>query len=226
MTVKKLIQELIALCYPRLCLGCKHQLAVSPQILCVKCAFQLDNSKGSNTAVLTKIVGGRVPLNSSHSLYLFQKGTVIQQLLHELKYNGKRRVGEFLGEMLAVSIAEIYRPIAFDAIVAVPLHPKKEAIRGYNQSLIIAEELGKLLQLEVLKGRLIRQEETTSQTKKKRFERTKNTLKAFKLIEGHSLANKHLLLIDDVLTTGATIEGVWQVLKEVEGLQLSLATVA
>src|SRR6185312_5058207 len=140
------------------------------------------------------------------SFAYFTSEGLLQHLLHGLKYTNKKQTGIYLGKQLAYDLQQTNWISEIDAIIPIPLHNKKEAIRGYNQSELIAEGIGNVLNIPVLNNALLRKRHTDSQTKKSREERLMNMKDAFEVTSSHLLKNKHILLVDDVLTTGATIE--------------------
>lgn len=168
---------------------------------------------------------GRVPIVKATSFAYFTADGLLQHLLHGLKYQDKKYIGNFLGKQLGYDLAQLNWQQGIDAIIPVPLHPKKEAARGYNQTELIANGLGEVLHLPVITDVLERTRNTESQTQKTREERIANMEAAFSLKNAVHIKDKHLLLIDDVLTTGATLEACAQTLLTVPGVQISIATI-
>ncbi len=169
---------------------------------------------------------GRLPCAYVVAMFYFKKGTRVQQIMHNLKYRGKPELGVRLGEMLGQRMQSGILPKDIDLIIPVPLHYKKERIRGYNQSLCIAEGLGIQLDLQVLSGVLLKKKTTSSQTKKGRFSRYENLKSAFSIKDETFLRNKHILLVDDVITTGATLEACALVLMAAGIRSISIAAIA
>lgn len=217
-------KDLGFLLFPELCEGCKQPLLSSEDVICLNCETQLSKTNyhhipNNETAVRLQ---GRIPFQHATSFAYFTKEGLLQHLLHGLKYKDKKQNGYFLGKELGNAIKNLNWGI--DAIVPVPLHSKKELQRGYNQSAIIAEGISEILNIPVITNCLIRTKHTESQTDKTREERIENVHEAFKLIHSESVINKHILLIDDVLTTGATIEScALSLMKETE-IRISIAT--
>ena len=146
--------------------------------------------------------------------------------MHSLKYRGNQEVGELLGKYAAQELLESVDFSTIDIIIPVPLHPKKQKIRGYNQSECIGNGLSKILEKPIDNTSLIRVRENTTQTKKTVFERYENTDGIFVLQNQNNLTGKHVLLVDDVLTTGSTLEACVRVLIEIEGIKVSVFTLA
>jgi ComF family protein len=169
---------------------------------------------------------GRFKFEQAIAFVYFQKGSRVQNLMHELKYNKKPDVGIRLGELYAwqLSRTEVWdKP---DLIIPIPLHPKRFKKRGYNQSEQISKGLSSILNLPMSTHNLVREENTESQTKKSRFDRYENLKDAFIIKNAFELFNRHILLVDDVMTTGATVEACSIELLKIEGVKVSICTLA
>lgn len=220
-------RSLVHLFYPKLCLGCTTALLIQENILCLACANQLSITQHyhirDNETVLR--FAGRFSFENACSFAFFTKNSLVQILMHELKYKGNQEVGVYLGKQFAYALQNTHWIHSIDVIVPVPLFSKKQAERGFNQSACIgaamAQYLAKPMQLDVLK----RNRHTESQTQKSRQERVINMQDAFVIINPSRLVGKHVLLIDDVLTTGATIESCVLALQSIQGIQISIATI-
>jgi len=197
------------------------------EVLCISCATHLPRTEFHNTpgneAALR--LAGRIPYIHATSFAYFTTDGLLQHLLHQLKYKGKKEVGIYLGKQFAYDLKQSEWSSELDFIIPIPLHPKKEATRGYNQSLLIAEGLSEILKIPVATSILLRPRHTESQTKKTRTERLKNMENAFQLSGGGKLKNKHILLVDDVLTTGATLEASSLTLLKTENIKISIAVI-
>lgn len=150
----------------------------------------------------------------------------MQQLLHQLKYNGKTDVGLMLGKMLGQRLQQSSTYQSIDMVIPVPLHPKKQEFRGYNQSSFIAQGVAEVMHIQVLEGCLLRNKITDSQTKKSRYNRFENMLDVFTVKDVRQIEGKHVLLVDDVITTGATIEACGNALMGSNIAKLSVAGLA
>lgn len=168
---------------------------------------------------------GRVNIEKATTLAYFTNEGLLQHLLHKLKYDGKKEIGTFLGKTLAHDLQQVKWSEKIDAIIPVPLHPKKEATRGFNQAEIIAEGMQEVLNIPVITDVLHRARYTESQTKKTREERLLNMKDAFEVKHREKITGKHLLLIDDVLTTGATLEACAIALSQITNIHISIATI-
>lgn len=169
---------------------------------------------------------GRVELKAAHSEFYFSKGQLIQVLMHQLKYKGNKEVGIYLGRITAQNILQCGRFGHIDYLVPLPMFPAKEFKRGYNQATIICHGMAEVMKVPVLLNNVIRQRPTETQTKKHRIERWENVAESFTVAHPARLEGKHILLVDDVLTTGATLDACCQCLRQIPGLAISIATLA
>jgi len=158
--------------------------------------------------------------------YLYNKGNAVQQLVHKLKYRGMKEIGIFLGEALGREMAGVLDDSSISCIIPVPLHPKKLRKRGFNQSEVIAQGISNITGLPVNTSVLCRKSFTSTQTRKSKYERWQNVESIFGLRDPEKIKNSHILLVDDVITTGATIEACAHTLLQYEGVRLSVAAVA
>jgi ComF family protein len=221
-------EDLIHLFYPHLCAACAHDLPSRQQIICPACISQLPKTF-DETALdnpTAKMFAGRMDLCTAWSTFYFHKGGMMQLLIHEIKYKKEKSLGIFMGELMGESMKSISNVQPFDAIVPLPMHASKERQRGYNQAMLIAEGVSLTTGIPVINDAIIKTKKTTSQTNKQRTARWKNAEGNFKIIKPESLQHKHLLLIDDVITTGATLEACGSVIMKTPGIQLSIATLA
>jgi ComF family protein len=225
---KSLAVDLFQLLFPNLCNGCGQSLIKTERLLCLNCLFDLPYTDFHLFADnrVAKQLWGRIPCNYATAMLYFRKGSRVQQILHNLKYRGKAELGVLLGEMLGSKILLGGIAPAFDVIIPVPLHRKRERIRGYNQSQRIAEGLSAKINVPVINGLLVKLKATSSQTKKGRFNRYENLKAAFSIKDATQLAGKHVLLVDDVVTTGATLEACILVLLAAGSKSISIAAVA
>jgi ComF family protein len=220
-------QGLLHLFYPRLCAGCRAALTRAEQVLCLGCMQKLPRTSyhhiPDNETALR--LAGRFPFQFATSYAWFTAHGLLQQLLHGLKYHDQKETGYFLGRQLGSELSVISWSRDLDAIIPVPLHPRKQALRGYNQSELIAAGLAESLHIPMHAHILRRMRHTESQTQKSREDRALNMKAAFGLQHSRLLEGRHVLLIDDVLTTGATLEACARTLLQLPGLKLSLATI-
>lgn len=223
-----LFDDLISLFYPRLCAGCNTPLVKGEEVLCLNCLADLPRTNYHlyEDNPVYQIFIGRVNVTLATTFCRFDKGGRLQHLLHQLKYKGNREVGRKMGILLGNDLIQTISYQDIDAIIPVPLHPKKEKKRGFNQSVEICKGLSESMNRPLIMGNLVREVYTTSQTRKGRFERWENVSGIFNVKNGNSLTGKHLLLVDDVVTTGATLEACCEPLLKIPGVRVSIATIA
>ncbi|MBE7177092.1 MAG: ComF family protein [Mucilaginibacter polytrichastri] len=183
--------------------------------MCTKCLYDLPYSGFEHDPEnpVARQFWGRVPIKHAISVFVFSKGGSVQKLLHALKYDHAQAAGVFLGRIAGKKIRDSGWFSTPDFIIPVPLHPKRLRQRGYNQSLLIAQGISEVLNVPVLENVLVRQSNTATQTKRSRFERFINMQDSFKVLSTAEISGKHLLLVDDILTTGATLEACIEILS-------------
>jgi ComF family protein len=225
---KEYFVDLYRLFYPNLCGGCDEPLVKSEKHLCIHCRLDLPftNFEKIQDNPVEKVFYGRVPLQFATSLLYFSKCEKTQQILHNIKYNGKRELAVFMGRLLGERLQKIADLSDITCIIPVPLHPQKEHIRGYNQSALFAEGVNEILKCKLLEKVIKRDIFTETQTKKGRVERWENVAHAFKVQRPNLLHHQHILLVDDVLTTGATLEACAVALLSAGNCKVSIATIA
>jgi len=216
------------LLYPDLCVVCSENLHNNEQHICLSClnAIPRTNFHTVRDNPIEKRFWGKVPIYRATAYFYFQKGSPFQKLMHALKYRGNKEVGEKLGKYAASELLESEDFKSVDVIVPVPLHPQKLKKRGYNQSEWIGKGLAAILEKPQDTSTLIRVKENTTQTKKSVFERYENTEGIFDCADTLTLTDKHVLLVDDVLTTGSTLEACIRALQQTEGIKVSVFTLA
>ncbi|PSR12691.1 MAG: ComF family protein [Bacteroidetes bacterium] len=222
------LHDFVHLFYPRLCLGCGHNLPPAAELLCVTCQYQLPQTEQHLSAenAFTDIFLGRIKLETGAALYYFSKSGRVQHLIHQLKYEHKPEIGTQLGLQYGRQLKEQPHFQTIDAVVPVPLHPQKQHQRGYNQAAEFGKGIAEGLAIPLWPEALARDLYTSTQTKKSRLDRIENVLAAFTLNQPQLLAGKHLLLVDDVLTTGATLEACATRILEAPGAKVSMVTLA
>lgn len=197
-------------------------------MVCNHCFVTLPKSNfhTEENSELERVFAGRVPVIKAGSYYLFEKSGKVQKLLHSIKYKSNKALAEQLGIWYAQSLKDCKEISQADVIIPVPLHPKKQKQRGFNQSEEFARGLSKEFNIPVNTQNLIRNQFTDTQTRKKKFERWENVKDKFELKDAGQLENKTVLLVDDVITTGATIDACYEALKNVPGVKVSVLSLA
>lgn len=226
--ISSVLNGILHFIFPQLCAGCGKSLMDTEHVLCIECNSLIPQTNYHHIAENETALKftGRVPFEYATSFAYFTKDSLIQHLLHSLKYQGKKDIGIFLGKQFGYALKNVDWIKDVDILLPVPLHKEKKKERGFNQSILLAEGLQEVLALPIETLALKRIRNTNSQTHKTREERADNMKDAFKIVDATPLKNKHVLLIDDVLTTGATLEACAQELLHVSGLKLSIATIA
>lgn len=220
--------NLLSLLFPSLCSGCSKHLNQGESGICSSCLYRLsytDHYLHKNNRV-AKHFWGKVPFHAAMALLRYKKGSRAQRIIYNLKYNGQSEVGIKLGMMMAerLLISEFYKDV--EVIIPVPLHKSKERKRGYNQSLFIAKGLSAILNIPVNDTALVRNIATESQTHKGRYGRYENMQRAFRVAKPSELTGKHVLIVDDVITTGATVTACAIELQQFGISRLSIAVAA
>ncbi len=226
--ISNLLSDLLGLLFPELCCGCNNPLYRGERDICTSCLYHLpytDQHLHADNKTARKL-WGRIPFHSAMALLHFRKAGTVQELMHHLKYKNRKAVGIKLGAMLGEQLrkASLYQDVSL--IIPVPLHRKKERSRGYNQSMCIAEGVAMVMEIPILEHCLVRKVDTSSQTRKSRYKRYENMKDVFELKNPELVLGKNILLIDDVITTGATIEACAIVLQQAAIGKLSIAAIA
>lgn len=226
--LKNITNNLVHLFFPHLCAGCGSDIIDNKQTLCLHCNDQLpvtDFHMHANNPV-EKIFWGRIPVVAAASYLYFTKGSILQHLLHQFKYKGNKEIGSFLGRQMGAAFMQSNRFSQIDALIALPLFHSKERKRGYNQAAVLCEGFSAATGIPFLNNVVIRTLSTETQTHKNRIERWQNMEARFELKSETVICNKRLLLLDDVVTTGATLEACGHELLKAAGTQLNIATLA
>lgn len=222
------VTDLAGLFLPRRCSGCDSPLMRREEGICLACKQDLPYTRFHDDAenAVERLFWGRVELEAATALLHFEQGTNVRRILHRLKYKGDSEAGTAIGGLMAQALQGSRRFSTVDAILAVPLHPRKQRLRGYNQSQFIVDGFRKEWPLISAQGSVVRGTSTTTQTRRGRLDRWTNVKEAFELRRPELLVDRHLLLVDDVVTTGATLEGCIRATAGVPGLRISVCTAA
>lgn len=223
-----MFHDFINLFYPSLCQICEKELLKNEKVICTKCLHELPVTPNqlNNENPAKKVFYGRLEIEEAASLLVFQKKGSVQKLIHQLKYKGQREIGQFLGEWMGANLRENLKFSEIDAVIPVPLHKKKLKSRGFNQVEDFGIEISKALQVPYLENVLLKKSFSTTQTIKARLARWGNIEETFVLANPALIQNKHILIVDDLVTTGSTLEACATVLKQAGGVKISIATMA
>lgn len=227
-TLKSYLHDLTHLVFPHHCEGCGTDILHDEQLLCAACSNSLPETNYLSTAgnPLEKMFYGRLRIAKAGAGWYFTKESLVQHLIHQLKYKGNKDIGTYLGKLLGHQIRLSGRFEEVDALVPLPLNPKREFKRGYNQSAVICEGIAEVWQKPILKDAVTRTIFTETQTHQDRVHRWENMDGVFQVSNETAIKGKHLLLVDDIVTTGATLEACGASILRVDGTRLSLVTVA
>ncbi len=224
--LREIKDSLLHLTFPHICEGCCSDLLDKDQSLWMHCLSLLPQTAfhlHPNNPV-EEIFWGRLPIVNAMAQYYFTKESLMQRLMHRFKYRSNKELCWFLGRLMGYALIESSRFQIADVLVPLPLFPEKERKRGYNQAAILCEGIAEVMQKPILKNAIIRTHNTESQTKKTRIERWQNMEGRFEVIDAEGIRGKHVLLVDDVVTTGATLEACGRAIVQAPEVRISIAT--
>lgn len=223
-----ILEDFISLFYPRYCRGCLNSLVKGEELICTQCLLEMPKSYyhlyRDNPFYLK--FRGRLPVRQVMTLYKFVKESRVQQVLHALKYKQQPELGEMLGRIYGQDLMEADFKSSFDLIIPVPLHNSRRRIRGYNQSEKFGKGLSHILAVPCNDTYMMRKAGTETQTDKSKLSRWENVKEIFRVINPEPIAQKKVLLVDDVVTTGATLEACGRALLDAGCGELSIACIA
>ena len=227
-SVKNYIDDFLHLFFPHICIGCNTDILNDTDVLCAKCLSNLPETGFLSVLQnpVEKIFYGRLPVQQAGSAFYFNKDSLIQSIITQLKYRNNQEAGIFLGKLLGQQLANSKRFDDVDLIIPLPLNDRKLFKRGYNQTSAIVNGLTSVWHKPVIEDAVERISFTETQTNKDRIARWQTMEGVFSVTQPTLLKNKHVLLIDDVVTTGATLEACGTAILKIPGVQLSIATVA
>ncbi len=220
--------DIVSLFFPRICLACGNSLMKNEVTLCFYCVYHLPKTDFhfEEDNPVARQFWGKINFSSAASFYYFTKGSKVQHLVHQLKYKGYKEIGSHIGKLYGKELLKSPLFNTVTSVIPVPLHPHKQAKRGYNQAEWFARGLAESMKIELDTGTLIRAHASETQTRKSRFNRWENVKEIFRLNDLGRQAGKHVLLVDDVITTGSTLEAAGHELFRVPGISVSVASIA
>nr|WP_299340210.1 ComF family protein [Allomuricauda sp.] len=224
----KIINDINNILLPIVCFGCNVRLSRGENILCTVCRHELpltDHNFTDENAI-DQLFYGRIPLRKGASFVFFAKDGIVKNLLHHLKYKNHEEIGSFFGDWYGSLLKSDIGLKSVDVVVPVPLHPKKEKKRGYNQVKLFAQRLAHHLKVDLKTDLLVKSVNTKTQTKKDRQLRWLGNQAIFQANASDSIPYKHILLVDDVITTGATVEACATELFKLGDITVSVASIA
>lgn len=222
-----MINDLIGLLFPQVCSACGNGLLKDEEVLCTHCCVDLPFARyfGQPDNPVSKLLWGRVEFETAGAGFIYKSGSNLQKMIHQLKYRNGKDVGTFLGKLIGIELMTVPFVNDLDVVVPVPLHPSKKRKRGYNQAALIAAGIGEVTGVPVKEDVLKRKGYTKTQTKRNRIDRWQNVDGIFEL-NNKSVTGQNVLLVDDVITTGATIEACARTLNKAVDTRIHIATVA
>lgn len=220
--------RLVDLIAPRACVVCGGRLGIHEFFLCGSCNLQLPRTNYADNPYendMARLFWGQLPVERCAALFFYQGGSGPSQILYELKYKNHPEIGEFFGRMIAEEWNDTGFFEGIDLIVPVPLAKERQRQRGYNQSLHIARGIGSVTRLPIVTNAVSREQFVESQTQKDRWQRNENVKGCFRLNDGSALKGRHVLLVDDVVTTGATICSCGREMLKAGDVRFSILTI-
>ncbi len=220
------IKDFLELFYPPVCQVCSRLLVTGEHLICSHCYYEIPRTyfHRQKDNALEQVFWGRVRVEKAAAFFYYTHGSRYRKLIHQLKYSGNIDIGVLLGKYFAGDLEHDHWFDDIDLLIPVPLHKKRLRKRGYNQSEIICRGISEISKKPVNTTAFIRSAASETQTKKSRFDRWTNVETLFAVQQSGEIENKHILLIDDVITTGATLEACLQVLLNVKGVKVSVAS--
>ena len=218
-------RRLLDLIAPRLCVVCGHRLTVTEEVICAKCSFHLPRTGFHHHAYdneMAKLFWAQIPIEKATAFFYYEAHAETANIIYELKYKNHPEIGNIVGRMLAKEIQPSGFFDGIDGIVPIPLAKKRLRQRGYNQSMEIAQGVSEMTGLPIYKKVVRRNSFKGSQTNKGRWDRQENVEHVFELTDATAVSNKHLLLIDDVITTGATCIACAKALCQSVNIRISI----
>ena len=224
----KILNDINSILVPRGCFGCNAHLSKGERLICTVCRNQLPLTEYTYNVEnpFDSIFYGRVSVKKSSSFLFFTENGIVKNLIHHLKYKNQQQIGAFLGDWCGSKLKENGNIPSIDLVIPVPLHKKKLKKRGYNQVSLFAQKIAHHLNATFLEDVLIKTKNTKTQTKKDRFFRWQSNQDLFKLNANHMVYNKNILIVDDVVTTGATSESCVKAFETEKGVTIYLLTMA
>ncbi|MFP5039638.1 ComF family protein [Parasediminibacterium sp. JCM 36343] len=223
-TIKSYLSDFTHLLYPHNCEGCGTDVLDNGNFLCAKCFYELPETGFFTVAdnPVEKKFYGRLKVEQAASSYYFTKNSLLQRLVYELKYKGNMQMGLYLGKLVGYQLQDNNRFDAIEALVPMPLNAKREKKRGYNQAQLICEGIASVWQKPIISHAVSRAVATTTQTKQNISSRWENVDGAFAISNADALKGKHIALVDDVITTGASVEACGSEMVKIPGVRLSV----
>lgn len=223
-----MLKSIVNLFFPKVCNACNNLLNENMDAICLDCRHDLPltNFHFDNSDIVKKVLYGRGEIENGTALFRFEKKGNVQRLIHNLKYKGHEHIGSVLGNWLGGELKTLENYNTIDVVIPVPLHKNKLKTRGYNQVAKFGQQIAEALNADYLDDVLLKVTNTKSQVNKKRLARWNSNEEQFTLENQTKIENKHILIVDDIITTGATLEACILVLNQAKNIKISIATMA
>lgn len=227
-TLREWLEDFLSLFLPDLCAGCDSHLVKGEDCICMHCilTMPLTGYERYESNPVMKQFWGQVPVEQATAYATFNKGSALQQMIHRLKYDSRPDIGVCLGRAFGERLHRSGWSHAIDVLVPVPLFKARERLRGYNQAACITQGISQVTGIPVDTQSVRRNRNTATQTRKNRFDRSGNVRRVFEVVNPARVNGKHVLLVDDVITTGSTLVSLAEALREVPGVRVSIAAIA
>jgi ComF family protein len=224
----EIVTDFVALFFPRYCRGCESALVRGEELICTECILEMPRSDYhiNKENSFYKRINGRIPVKYVMTLFKFVKGSRVQQILHALKYQNQPEIGKLLGRVYGNELKNSGYASEFDLIIPVPIHSSRRRKRGYNQSDEFGKGLSEILEIPCSDVVMERKSKTETQTKKSKLQRWENVSEVFGVLKPNEIQGKKILLVDDVVTTGATLEACGKLLVDFGCKELSIVCIA
>jgi ComF family protein len=222
------LDAFVNLFYPRLCYACSSNQIDNNEMICMECLGNLPYTKFESIKAnaTEKLFWGRIPTSFACSIFYFEKENAIQNIIHQIKYKNEKKLGLFMGNLMGLKLLTLIKDHKVDFMIPMPLHPKKEKKRGYNQATLLCKGIRTFTKLEYNENAIVRIQHTQTQTRKSRIERWQNVEHVFNIPNPEIICGKNILIIDDVITTGASSEACGQALLEAGANSISICGLA
>ena len=222
------IDALVKLFYPRPCYACNNNEIDNDEMICMECLYKLPYTtfESMEDNPTEKLFWGRISTSFACSIFYFEKENVLQNIIHQIKYKNEKELGIFMGKLMGLKINDLIKAHNIDFMIPMPIHPKKEKKRGYNQATLLCKGINSINKLDYMENAIVKIQHTETQTKKSRIERWRNVEQVFYVPNPHVILGKNILIIDDVITTGASTEACGQILLEHGANSISICGLA
>jgi ComF family protein len=226
--LKFYLDALVDLFYPITCYACNCNQIDNDEMICMECLQKLPytNFESIKENATEKLFWGRIPTSFACSIFYFEKENILQNIIHQIKYKNEKKLGLYMGNLMGIKLMDLIQQHNIDFMIPMPIHPKKEKKRGYNQATLLCNGIRAITKLEYKENVVTKIQHTQTQTKKSRIERWQNVEQVFNVPNSNIIKGKNILIIDDVITTGASTEACGLILLENGAHSISICGLA